>query len=53
MSEKLVHYVSDAPFDPNAIEMLTPEQEQVYMASRWLMMWLCESMIMRDMIIFS
>lgn len=39
MSEKLVHYVSDAPFDPHAIEMLTPEQEQIYMASRWLMMW--------------
>ncbi len=39
MSEKLVHYVSDAPFDPYAIEMLTPEQEQIYMASRWLMMW--------------
>ena len=39
MSEKLVHYVSDAPFDPYAIEMLTPEQERVYMASRWLMMW--------------
>lgn len=39
MSEKLVHYVSDAPFDPHAITTLTPEQERVYMASRWLMMW--------------
>lgn len=39
MSRKLVHYVSDAPFDPHAIEKLTPEQERVYMASRWLMMW--------------
>jgi len=39
MSRKLVHYVSDEPFDPLAIEELTPEQERVYMASRWLMMW--------------
>ena len=39
MSDKLVHFVSDAPFDPYTIETLTPEQERVYMASRWLMMW--------------
>ena len=39
MSERLEHFVSDAPFDPYTIETLTPEQERVYMASRWLMMW--------------
>ena len=39
MSERMVHYVSDAPFDPYTIEALTPEQERVFMASRWLMMW--------------
>jgi peptide/nickel transport system permease protein len=39
MSNDLVHYVSQAPFDPTAIEALTPEQEQFYMASQWRMMW--------------
>ena len=39
MSDELVHYVSRAPFDPTAIEALTPEQEQFYMASQWRMMW--------------
>ncbi len=39
MSTKLDHYVSREPFDPTAIETLTPEQEQFYMASQWRMMW--------------
>ena len=39
MSNGLVHYVSRAPFDPTAIEALTPEQERFYMASQWRMMW--------------
>ena len=39
MSERMMHYVSDAPCDPYTIEALTPEQERVFMASRWLMMW--------------
>jgi peptide/nickel transport system permease protein len=39
MSNELVHYISRAPFDPTAIEALTPEQEQFYMASQWRMMW--------------
>ncbi len=39
MSNTLDHYVSRAPFDPTAIETLTPEQEQFYMASQWRMMW--------------
>ena len=35
----LEHFVSDAPFDPYAIESLTPEQERFYLASQWRMMW--------------
>ena len=35
----LPHYVSDAPFDPKSIEALTPEQEKVYLASQWRLMW--------------
>jgi len=33
------HFVSDAPFDPGAIEALGPEQERYYLASQWRMMW--------------
>jgi peptide/nickel transport system permease protein len=33
------HYVSREPFDPGAIEALTPEQERFYMASQWSLMW--------------
>ena len=33
------HYVDTRPFDPHSIEALTPEQEQVYMASQWKMIW--------------
>jgi peptide/nickel transport system permease protein len=33
------HWVSDAPFDPHAVERLTPEQERFYMASQWQLMW--------------
>jgi len=39
MSERLAHYVSDAPFDPVSVEKLTAEQERYYMASQWRMMW--------------
>ncbi len=39
MSDKLAHYVNDAPFDPHTIEALTPEQERYYMASQWRMIW--------------
>lgn len=35
----LEHYVSNEPFDPHSIEALTPEQERVYMASQWRLMW--------------
>lgn len=33
------HFVDSEPFDPHAIEALTPEQERVYMASQWQMIW--------------
>jgi peptide/nickel transport system permease protein len=38
-SERLPHYVSDAPFDRRASERLTPELERYYRASQWTMMW--------------
>ena len=37
--DHLPHYVSKAPFDPHAIERLTPEQERYYLASQWRIMW--------------
>ena len=33
------HFVTKAPFDPNATEKLTPEQERYYMATQWQLMW--------------
>ena len=33
------HFVNKAPFDPNATERLTPEQERYYMATQWQLMW--------------
>ncbi|PPR61432.1 MAG: Dipeptide transport system permease protein DppC [Alphaproteobacteria bacterium MarineAlpha4_Bin2] len=38
-TQKLEHYVSDAPFDPLSIEALSPEQERYYLASQWRLMW--------------
>jgi len=35
----LRHYVNPAPFDARSIEQLTPEQERVYLASQWRLMW--------------
>jgi len=32
-------YVDPAPFDPHAVEVLTPEQEKYYLASQWQLMW--------------
>ena len=37
--DRLPHYVSDAPFDVEAVEQLTPEQERYYLASQWRLMW--------------
>ncbi len=39
MSERMAHYVSEAPFDPHAVETFTPEQERYFMASQWRMIW--------------
>jgi len=39
MSDRLPHFVSDAPFDPIAVEQLSAAQEKIYMASQWQMMW--------------
>jgi len=33
------HYVNDAPFDPRAIEELTPEQEAIYLAPQRKLIW--------------
>jgi len=38
-TEPLPHFVSDAPFDPYAVERMTPAQERFYMASEWRMVW--------------
>ena len=37
--QQLSHYVNDAPFDPLAIETLSKEQEKIYLASQWRLMW--------------
>ena len=35
----LEHFVRTTPFNPHAVEAMTPEQERFYMASQWQMMW--------------
>jgi peptide/nickel transport system permease protein len=37
--EPVPHYVSPDPFDPYAIEAMTPRQERYYQASQWQLMW--------------
>jgi len=37
--ERLPHYVNEAPFDPNTVDTLTPQQERYYRASQWRIMW--------------
>jgi len=37
--QPLGHYVNPAPFDPKAVEAMTPAQERVYLASQWTLMW--------------
>lgn len=39
MPREVEHYVSDAPFKPDEDQKLTPEQERIYYASQWRMMW--------------
>ncbi len=38
-SVTIPHFVSEEPFDPRAAERLTPEQERLYLASQWQLMW--------------
>ncbi len=38
-AEPLPHEASEEPFDPYAVERMTPEQERYYLASQWKMMW--------------
>ncbi|MEQ9688599.1 MAG: ABC transporter permease, partial [Bauldia litoralis] len=38
-ASEIPHYVSREPFDPRAIEKLTPEQEKVFLASQKKLMW--------------
>jgi peptide/nickel transport system permease protein len=38
-ADRLEHYVSPAPFEPQAVETLSPEQEAFYRASQWRIMW--------------
>ena len=33
------HFVSTEPFDPGSATLLSPEQEQFYLASQWRLMW--------------
>lgn len=35
----LAHFVSDKPFDVQAVAQLTPQQERIYFASQWRLMW--------------
>ena len=39
MSDKILHYVNEEPFDAMEIEKLTPEQEKVFLASQKKLMW--------------
>jgi len=39
MSDKIVHYVNNDPFDAKEIERLTPDQEKVFLASQKKLMW--------------
>jgi len=38
--QPLQHFVSEEPFDPYSVEHVSPEQERLFLASQWRMMWL-------------
>ncbi len=38
-ADPLPHFVSDAPFDPYAVERTTAGQERFYEATQWRLMW--------------
>ncbi len=37
--DKIEHFISNEPFDPQSIEKLTPAQEKIYLASQWKLVW--------------
>ena len=37
--DRLPHYVNPAPYDPDAEDPITAEQQRVYLASQWRLMW--------------
>ena len=37
--EAIGHFVATTPFDPQSVEVLTPEQEKIYLASQLRLMW--------------
>ncbi len=37
--KEMGHYVSEAPFDVMSIEKISPEQEKIYLAPQWKLMW--------------
>jgi len=39
MNGAATHFVSKKPFQPQAIEELSPEQERYHLASQWRLMW--------------
>jgi len=39
MNDRPEHVVDTAPWDPHAVEALTPEQERYYLATQWQLMW--------------
>jgi peptide/nickel transport system permease protein len=39
-STPLPHFVSTAPFDPQSVMQLTPQQEKAALASQWQLMWI-------------
>jgi len=39
MKPAAAHFVSKKPFQPQAIEELSPEQERYHLASQWRLMW--------------
>ena len=39
MNDRPGHFVDTAPWDPHAVEALTPEQERYYLATQWRLMW--------------
>ena len=39
MNDRPEHFVDTGPWDPHAVEALTPEQERYYLATQWQLMW--------------